>query len=268
MDMQRFREENDGYMYSLLSYDTFSKYLTSFPLKNRKPDSIQAGLEHLVQTLPFTILNIYWDKEGSFLSHKIQKWLQDHKISNYTTNSKVKAPGVERVIRTIRLAVQRHFEHTGVQQWMDYLPTFVSNYNNRRHSTTKLRPLDLVNDPMLTVTPANTEHRAYRLPDIGSFVRLNRLRGVFEKEASGNWTREIFRVVSHKTSSRIPMIYVEDLTGQPISGGLYPEEYQPIPWKKEKKVANVLKTRKRRGQSERLVTYVGWPDNFSEWTAQ
>ena len=268
MDMQRYREENDGYLYSLLAYDTYSKFLTSFPIKDRKPESVLAGLENLVNTLPFAIVNIYWDKEGSFLSRKVQSWLKQHQIGNYTTNSKVKAPGVERVIRTIRLAVQRHFEHTGTRRWINYLPLFVSNYNNRKHSTTKLRPVDLVNDPMTTVPHVHEPDKAVSLPPIGSFVRLNRLRGIFEKEASGNWTREVFRVARHKVSSPIPMIYVEDLSGEPVLGALYPEEYQPVAWDPTKKeIDKVLKKRHRRGQPpERLVTYLGWPSNFAEWT--
>lgn len=265
MDMQRYRAENSGYLYALLSYDTYSKYLTSFLLKDRKPDSVQAGLEHLESTLPFSILNIYWDKEGSFLSRKVQRWLKDHNIGNYTTNSKVKAPGVERVIRTIRLAVQRHFEASGSQKWIDYLPIFVSNYNNRKHSTTKLRPLDLANDPMLTVPYIPTPTKVSPLPPIGSFVRLNRLRGIFDKEASGSWTSEVFRVARHKVSSPIPMIYVQDLIGEPILGALYPEEYLKISWNGDKKVDTVFKTRKRAGKTEQLVNYIGWPSKFTEW---
>ena len=269
MDMQRYRKENDGYLYSLLTYDTYSKFLTSFPIQNRKPESVLAGLENLVQTLPFAIVNIYWDKEGSFLSRKVQSWLKQYRIGNYTTNSQVKAPGVERVIRTIRLAVQRHFEHTGTLRWIDYLPLFVSNYNNRKHSTTKQRPVDLVSDPMITVPHAHSPDVALSLPPIGSFVRLNRLRGIFEKEASGNWTREVFRVVRHKVTSSIPMIYVEDLRGEPVLGGLYPEEYQQVAWDPTKKeIDKVLKKRQRKGQpTERFVTYLGWPSNYAEWTS-
>ena len=36
MDMQWSRAENDGYLYALLSYDTYSKYLSYFPMKDSK----------------------------------------------------------------------------------------------------------------------------------------------------------------------------------------------------------------------------------------
>ena len=174
------------------------------------------------------ISTIYWDKEGSFLSRAVQKFLKSVGIHNYTTKSVVKAPGVERAIRTIRSAVQRYFESSGTQKWVKFLPKFISAYNHRIHSTTKHRPIDLVNDPSI-VLPVNEPPKAkVLLPPIGSYVRLSRLRGIFEKEASGTWTREIFRVVRHITSQPIPMIRVEDLQGEPVLGSLYPQEYQLV----------------------------------------
>ena len=266
MDMQWVKEENDGYLYALISYDTYCKYLSSFPLRNRKPESVIEGLEDLVENLPFAILNIYWDKEGSFLSKRVQSWLKEHEISNYTTTSQVKAPNVERIIRTIRLACSRYFESTNTRRWIDFLPKFVDSYNDREHSTTKRRPLDLAMDPMLTPsTPRIKKTETARLPPIGSLVRLNLHRGVFGKESRGTWSKEVFRVIQHRTALPIPMIYIEDLMGEPISGGLYPQEYQSVEWDGIRKVAQVLKTRTRKGIKEYLVSYDGWAPKFNEW---
>ena len=265
MDMKRYGDANNGYLYSLLGYDTFSKYLTSTPMKNRKPASVITALTALVETLPFTILNIFWDKEGSFLSKVVQAWLKSHNIANYTTKSQTKAAGVERVIRTIRVPVQRHFTRTGTKRWLYFLPTFVNNYNNRKHSTTKLRPLDIVNDPLLVVPQAQTRRVSTKLPPIGSYVRLNRLRGLFEKEATGTWTTGIFRVTSHHSSQPIPTISVEDLLGEPVLGSFYPPEYQLVTWAEDKQVDQVYKSRKNRNIVEYLVSLVGYPERHREW---
>ena len=74
--MQKHVSDNDGYKYALMGYDTYSKYFITFALKNRKPDSIVDGLEFFEEALPFSIGNIYWDREGSFLSRVVQKWLK------------------------------------------------------------------------------------------------------------------------------------------------------------------------------------------------
>ena len=226
MDMQKFNEFNP-FSYVLLAYDTYSKLLQGVPLKNRKPPGILHGLKVFFRG-PIGIYSIYWDKEGSFLSKVVQKFLKRVGVHNYTTKSVVKAPGVERAIRTIRSAVQRYFESSGTQKWIQFLPKFIDAYNHRLHSTTKHRPVDLVNDPTI-VLPVNLPPKSnVKLPPIGSYVRLSRLRGVFEKEASGTWTREIFCVVRHITHQPIPMIRVEDLNGEPVLGSLYPQEYQQV----------------------------------------
>ena len=178
--------------------------------------------------------------------------------------------GVERVIRTIRNAVQRHFESVETYAWVDFLPKFVISYNNRSHSTTHMKPLDLAVDLMLVPPPNKKPKRSksIQLPPVGSFVRLNRLKNTFDKESSGGWTEEVFKVVRHKIhSSNIPMLWVEDLLGEPIRGAYYPMECQEIEWDGKRKVNRVLKTRKRKNHpTEYFVSYYGWPEKFNEWS--
>ena len=267
-DLQRFKRWND-HSYVLLSYDTFSKYLQGIPMKNRKPDTIQDALEAMIEASPFEWMRIYWDKEGAFISRQIQNFLKNRKIYNYTTKSVVKAPGVERSIRTLRSLLQRRMEASGSMRWTAELPKIISNYNKRKHSTTKLVPNELVENPLLIVTkkPSSNETlRRFKLPPIGSYVRLNRLRGIFEKEASSTWTEEVFKVIRHKKSSPIPLIFIKDLAGDKIQGGLYPEEYQMVKWDGKKEVEKIIKERKIQGKPrEYLVSYRGWPPKFNAW---
>ena len=143
---------------------------------------------------------------------------------------------------------------------------FADNYNNRVHSTTKKKPLDLATDPMLTVPHKHTSSANVKAPPpIGSFVRLNRDRSIFDKEASGTWTKEIFQVARHNLAQPIPLVTMHDLTDKPIAGSFYPEEYQVIDWHGKKVVDQVLRKRRAKGHQERLVTYEGWPATFTEW---
>ena len=266
MDLNGFTVYNDGYRYVLLSYDTYSKYLVAYPLKTKKPEPILAGLKDLQKRLPFPISTIYWDKEGSFQGRVIQGWLKAQGIYNYTTKSAIKAPGVERAIRTVRMALQRYFQYSSSSRWLEQVQVFADNYNNRIHSTTKKKPLDLATDPMLTVPHKHeTSSLAAKVPRIGSFVRLNRDRSIFDKEASGTWTEEIFRVARLNLSQAIPLVTVHDLLGNPIGGSFYPEEYQVIDWDGKKVVDRVIRKRKTKGRQEQLVAYEGWPKSFTEW---
>lgn len=268
-DLQRFKDYNTK-SYVLLSYDTFSKYLQGVGLTDRKPGTVRHGLESLIDESPFNWRSIYWDKEGAFVSRQIQSFLKDQNIHNYTTKSRVKAPGVERSIRTLRTLLQRRMEASESAQWVKQLPKLIASYNKRCHSTTKQPPDLLAREPWKAkpVSPEKpvTSKKGFKLPPVGSYVRLNRLRGLFEKEASSTWTEEVFKVTRHKTSSPIPLIYIEDLSGDQIQGGLYPEEYQPVSWDGKKKIDKILKERKLKGKSkEYLVSYYGWPPKFNAW---
>ena len=266
MDLRRFEEFNtSGYV--LLSYDTFSKFLSGYPLANRKPETVEAGLAALMDASPFPWASIYWDKEGAFLSRRVQAFLKQRNVYNYTTKSVVKAPGVERAIRTLRTHLQRHFDATGSVKWGTALPKIIANYNKRVHSTTKQVPNELARDPSLPVPPPKPPpKRKYKLPSVGDNVRLNRLRGLFEKEASDTWTEEVFRVVRVKTSTPIPLVYVEDMAGDKVLGGLYPEEYQVVVWDGKKRQDKVLKQRKLQGQPRQyFVSFKGWPQKFNTW---
>jgi len=268
MDLQNVLPENDGYKYVLLTYDTYSKFTTCWPLKDRKPASVLEALENLVLTSPFQVVKIYWDKEGSFLSKAVQDWLSERGISNYTTTSIVKAPGVERVIRTLRLWLARHFKATSSWRWVDILPHLVSDYNNRIHSTTKRPPLDLVVDP--TLLPENIKGpsqsaRSRKLPPVDSHVRLNQNRGIFGKESRGTWTDEVFKVARHKTHMPIPMAVVRDMRGEEIRGSFYPWELQEIEWDEGKRPLQVFKTKTRQKKKEWLVSFQGYPPDFLEW---
>lgn len=92
MDMVRLRSSNN-HLYVLLGYDSYSKLLMGVPLKDRKPDGIIQGLKTFMQG-PIGISTILWDREGSFLSRKVQEFLKQVGIFNYTTTAQVKAPGV------------------------------------------------------------------------------------------------------------------------------------------------------------------------------
>ena len=162
-------------------------------------------------------------------------------------------------------------ESRGTKRWVDAVKLIIENYNRRTHSTTKKRPNDVaisgaeIKIPKLQKTPQNL----HKVPKVGDFVRLNRLRKIFDKEASGTFTKEVFKVIGVNTAFDIPMIRVKDLLGNAVKGSFYPEEYQIITWKTGKRVERILKRRKIKGRpKEYLVSYEGYPANYSEWTTR
>ena len=66
----------------------------------------------------------------------------------------------------------------------------------------------------------------------------------------------------------IPMIKVVDLTGEPVLGALYPQEYQVITFDVgARTVDQVFQVDRRRGQKTKyLVSFVGFPPAYRVWT--
>jgi transposase InsO family protein len=266
MDMQKHVKENDGYKYAVLGYDTYSKFLAAEPIKDRTPHSVITALDAILTKLPFQLRNIYWDREGSFLSKAVQAWLESREISNYTTTSQVKAPNVERAIRTIRTYLARVHQKTSSWRWLQPIQTFVSNYNNRPHSTTKQRPLDVVVDPAVLLQSGNNATSSHPMPPAGSFVRISTNRGQFGKESKGTWSSEIFKVAKVRETQPIAMAELQDLTGEGIQGSFYPYEVQEIEWDEAKKQPETIHKTQTRGKTKRyLVSFVGWPAKHLEW---
>jgi len=234
-DYVRNIEHNNGYRYIFVATDTYSKWLACIPLTYKKSHSIITALTELIEDLPFNICSIYSDQEAGLLSKSCRAFLESQNIVLYTTKSKVKAAQAENSIRSLRIATARYFQLTGSKRWLDYVNSYVTSYNDTPHSTTKYRPLDVVSDPALVITDKNEEpiiprpDKASKLPPIGSLVRVSKLRANFEKESTGTYTNEVFKVVDHKVGQDLPMVRLEDLKGEEVEGNFYLEEIYPVP---------------------------------------
>jgi len=234
-DFVRNVEENNDYRYVFVSTDTYSKWLTCTPLKNKNTNSIIQVLQDLIDELPFRIVCIYSDRESGLMAKKCRAFLKSNNIILYNTTSKVKAGQAENSIRNLRLAIGRYFELTKSKRWLEYINDYVSNYNNTIHSTTKRTPLEVVSDPTILIHEPGIKPYVPRkdkktnLPPINSLVRVSKVRSNFEKESTGTWSNEVFKVVSHKLGQQIPMVTLEALDGEPIYGNFYEKELYPVP---------------------------------------
>jgi len=234
-DYVRNIEYNNDYRFIFVATDTWSKWLVCLPIRNKSAESIISALEDLIEDLPFPIINIYSDKEAGLLSKKCTQFLKEQDINLYTTKSIVKASQAENSIRSLRIATAKYFELTKSQRWFDFINFYTLAYNDTTHSTTKQKPLDLVSDPLIllddTDLPEQSAAKTIKentLPPIGSYVRLSKIRTNFEKESTGTFTREIFKVIGHKLGQKLPMVSIEDLKGKPVDGAFYTFEIYPV----------------------------------------
>ena len=160
-------------------------------------------------------------------------------VELYSTFSDKKASIVERVQRTIRQRLYRHFTKANDHKWVDVIPKLVDSYNDTKHSTTNLKPNMVSREhtkAILTrmysspdyIKLMKREKYRRRLLKLGDQVRIIKERTIFTKEAVQKWTSEIF-LIRKVERKNFPITYLlSDLNGEEILGSFYFEELQKV----------------------------------------
>ena len=155
-DMQSLSKKNKGIKYLLCAIDLFSKYAFAVPLKDKKGISIVNAFSKIIKqsnrrakgtSAQHVKPNKIWvDQEGEFYNHVFKKWLSDNDIFMYSTFNEGKSVVVERFIRTLKNKLYKHMTATGKKVYYDVLDDVVTEYNNTKNSTIKVKPKDVKND--------------------------------------------------------------------------------------------------------------------------
>ena len=82
-------------------------------------------------------------KEPSFFSKEMQQFFKDNNVTIYHTNSLLKAVVIERFNRSLHKLMMKEFVKNNNTVWYNILPKLLKIYNNRYHSTIKMKPVDV-----------------------------------------------------------------------------------------------------------------------------
>ena len=141
-------------------------------------------------------------------------WLSDNDIIMYSTYNEGKSVVAERFIRTLENKLYKHMTATGKNIYYDVLDDVVNKYNNTKHSTIKMKPVDVKNNKRVYIDDHNENDSRFKL---GDRVRISKFKNIF--------TKEIFIV--DKTNNTVPYTYnLEDLNDEEIIGSFYDKELQ------------------------------------------
>jgi len=95
---------------------------------------------------------------------------------------------------------------------------------------------------------------------IGDYVCISKLRSVFSRGFTPNWSTEIFKVIEVCKTS--PVTYkLVDATGQPIMGGFYAPELQRTKHPTTFLIDKVL----RKQKNKHYVHFLGLLDSQNQW---
>ena len=140
----------------------------------------------------------------------------------YSTYNEGKSVVAERFIRTLKNKLYKHMTATGKNVYYDVLDDAVNEYNNTKHNTIKMKPIDVEDDKRVYTDEHNEKSARY---NVGDRVRISKLKNIFAKGYTPNWSREIFIV--NKINDAVPYPYnLKDLNDEEIIGGFYDRELQ------------------------------------------
>ena len=145
-DMQSLSRKNKGIKYLLCAIDLYSKYTFVVALKDKKGISIVNAFNKIIKQSERKPNKIWVDQGGEFYNNAFKKWLSDNDIIMYSTYSESKSIVAERFIRTLKNKLYKHMTATGKNVYYDVLDDVVNKYNNTKHSTIKMKPIDVKNN--------------------------------------------------------------------------------------------------------------------------
>ena len=225
-DTQSLSKKNKGIKY------LFNKYAFVVPLKDKKGISIVNAFNKIIKQSNRKPNKIWVDQGNEFYNNVFKKWLPSNNIIMYSTYNKGKSVIAERFIRTLKNKLYKHMTATGKNVYYNVLDDIVNEYNNNKHNTIKMKPIDLKDDTTKSTAIARNkrvyidEHnKKSAIFNVGDRVRVSKFKNIFAKGYTSNWSTEIF--IINKINDTKPYTYnLKDLNGEEIIVSFYDRELQ------------------------------------------
>ena len=122
--------------------------------------------------------NKIWVDQGSeFYNRVFKKWLSDNDIIMYSTYNEGKSVVAGRFIRTLKNKFYKHMTATAKNLYY-VLDDVVNEYNNTKHNTIKMKPIDVKNNKRVYIDEHNEKDSRFKVCDR---VRISKFKSIFAK---------------------------------------------------------------------------------------
>ena len=164
-DMQSLSRKNKDIKYLLCVIDLYSKYAFVVPLKDEKGISIFNAFNKIIKQSNRKTNKIWVDQGGEFYNNVFKKWLSDNDIIMYSTYNEGKSVVAERFTRSLKNKLYKHMTATGKNVYYDVLDDVVNKCNNTKHSTIKMKPIDVKDNKRVYVDEHNEKDSKFKVGD-------------------------------------------------------------------------------------------------------
>ena len=177
-DMKLLSKQNESIKYLLCAIALYSKYAFVIPLKDKKGISIVNAFDKIIKQSNRKQNKIWVDQGGEFYNNIFKKWLSDNDIIMYSTYNEGKSVVAERFIRILKSKLYKHMTAIGKNVYYDFLDDVVNKYNNTKHSTIKMKPIDVRdnNNKRSYIDEHNEKRSRFK---VGDRVRISKFKNIY-----------------------------------------------------------------------------------------
>ena len=198
LDLKDYGPENNRrYRYILVIIDNFSKFGWTVPLKNKSAQIIKDSFENILISSKRKPNLIETDDGSEIVNKLFNNLLNTKKIKRYSRNTALGAVFAERFNHTIRDLLKKLVFEKGDGNWIDILQTITKQYNNRRHTSTKLSPIETSlkkNEGFVYKNLLDKRKKVKPKYEMGDLVRTADLKKTFSKGDTTNWSYKLYKI--------------------------------------------------------------------------
>ena len=141
----------------------------------------------------------------------------------YSTHNEGKFLVAERFIRTLKNKIYKHMTSISKNVYIDKLDDIVNEWNNKKHRTIKMNPIDVKDHTYINIGKEVNDH-----------VRISKYKKSFAQGYTPDWSEEIFVIKGIKNTVSWKYV-INDLNSGEIIETFYEKELQ----KKNQKVFRI-----------------------------
>jgi hypothetical protein len=264
--------KNDGYKYLLVCIDVLSRKLFVSPVRSKaSTDMIDAFDRVWSANDGIRPHKLYTDRGLEFQARKMLEYFEQKQIDKRVVYSPdVHASMAERANRTIKERLYRFFSEQNTTRWVDAIQKVVDGINASVNRVTGVAPNSVTfkNAPQLFKKLYKDDQQVdgRKALSVGQIVRISKERGQFDKAYLPTFTDELFKIRAITGGSPVTAYKLEDLGGEEILGVFYREELVPTSLDETShRIAEVLRTRTRKGVKEHFVSWLGYSPEHNSW---
>ena len=116
----------------------------------------------------------------------------------YSTHNEGKSVFVDRFIRTLKNKIYKYMTSVSKNVYIDKLDDLVHKYNNEKHRTIKIKPIDVKGNTYIDFgKEVNDNDPKFKVDD---HVRISKYKKILAKGYTPNWSEEIFVIKKIKNT--------------------------------------------------------------------